>query len=469
MRRISIVNQKGGVGKTTTAINLSAALAVAEKHVLLVDTDAQTNATSGLGIDSRELELSTYEVLNEPGRVREAIRPTAVRFLDIIPASIDLAGLEIELVDTELRASRLREAVAPLDSQYDYIIMDAPPSLGLLTVNALVAAEGVLIPVQCEYYSLEGIGKLLDTLNRVRFSLNPGLEIFGVLLTMYDVRTNLSEQVAEEVRKYFQDKVFDTVIPRNVLRIPIKLIATNPYQPRKISGQEISELAASIKEHGMLQPILVRRKGTSYQLLVGSRRLKAAELAGLAEIPAIIRKAADRQMLALALVENLQREDLNPIEAALAYRKLVDEFGMSQEDVAKVVGKDRSTVANTLRLLGLPRKARKLLEEDRITEGHARALLQISSVSLVDKLCDRIVADGLTVRAVEQIARSAAKVKMPQRRKRKDAIAEAAEELISEKLGIKVRVVRSRKGGKIELRYANEDELNRLLEWFRSR
>ncbi|MBA7595716.1 Sporulation initiation inhibitor protein Soj [subsurface metagenome] len=216
MRRISIVNQKGGVGKTTTAINLSAALAVAEKHVLLVDTDAQTNATSGLGIDSRELELSTYEVLNEPGRVREAIRPTAVRFLDIIPASIDLAGLEIELVDTELRASRLREAVAPLDSQYDYIIMDAPPSLGLLTVNALVAAEGVLIPVQCEYYSLEGIGKLLDTLNRVRFSLNPGLEIFGVLLTMYDVRTNLSEQVAEEVRKYFQDKVFDTVIPRNV-------------------------------------------------------------------------------------------------------------------------------------------------------------------------------------------------------------------------------------------------------------
>jgi len=216
MRRISIVNQKGGVGKTTTAINLSAALAVAEKHVLLVDADAQTNATSGLGIDSRELELSTYEVLNEPGRVREAIRPTAVKFLDIIPASLDLAGLEIELVDTELRASRLREAVALLDSQYDYIIMDAPPSLGLLTVNALVAAEGVLIPVQCEYYSLEGIGKLMDTLNRVRFSLNPWLEIFGVLLTMYDVRTNLSEQVAEEVRKYFQDKVFDTVIPRNV-------------------------------------------------------------------------------------------------------------------------------------------------------------------------------------------------------------------------------------------------------------
>jgi ParB family chromosome partitioning protein len=252
-------------------------------------------------------------------------------------------------------------------------------------------------------------------------------------------------------------------------RIPIRLITPNPYQPRKISGQEVSELAASIAEHGMLQPVVVRRKGTSYQLLVGSRRLKAAQLAGLAEIPAIVRKATDRAMLALALVENLQREDLNPIEAALAYRKLADEFGMSQKDVARVVGKDRSTVANTLRLLGLPRKARKLLEEDRITEGHARALLQISSVSLVDKLCDRIVAEGLTVRAVEQIARSAAKVKMPARRKRKNGIAAAAEELISEKLGIKVRVVRSRKGGKIELRYANEDELNRLLEWFKSK
>lgn len=216
MRRISIVNQKGGVGKTTTAINLSAALAVAEKQVLLVDTDAQTNATSGLGIDSRGLEVSTYEVLSEPGRVREAIRPTEVRFLDIIPASIDLAGLEIELVEDEARASRLREALAPLDSQYDYIIIDAPPSLGLLTLNALVAADGVLIPVQCEYYSLEGIGKLLDTLNRVRFSLNPGLVIFGVLLTMYDVRTNLSDQVAAEVHKYFGEKVFATMIPRNV-------------------------------------------------------------------------------------------------------------------------------------------------------------------------------------------------------------------------------------------------------------
>lgn len=216
MRRIAIVNQKGGVGKTTTAVNLSAALAVAEKRVLLIDTDAQANATSGIGIDPRKVELSTYDAFTDPSVAARAITSTPVKYLDIMPASLDLAGLEVELIESSARASKLREVVVELNSGYDYVIIDAPPSLGLLTLNALVAAEGVIIPVQCEYYSLEGIGKLMGTLDRVRSALNPGLDIFGVLLTMHDSRTNLADQVADEVRKYFGDKVFTTVIPRNV-------------------------------------------------------------------------------------------------------------------------------------------------------------------------------------------------------------------------------------------------------------
>ncbi len=256
-------------------------------------------------------------------------------------------------------------------------------------------------------------------------------------------------------------------------KIPVRLIVANPFQPRKVSGQEVSELAASIAEHGILQPIVVRKHGKGYQLVAGSRRLKAAQVAGLKEVPVVIREATDSQMLVLALVENLQRSDLNPIESALAYKRLGDEFSMSQEEIAKIVGKSRSAVANTMRLLLLPRKARILLEEGKITEGHARALLQISSTTLIEKLCDRIVLEGLTVRAVERLARTSKKITLPKPHRQHDGITAAAEEELSEKLGVRVRVFRGSKtgrgGGRIELSYAGEDEFTRLLEWFRSR
>jgi chromosome partitioning protein len=213
-RVVAVSNQKGGVGKTTTAVNLAASLAVAEQRVLLVDMDPQGNASSGVGVSERSLEQSLYPVLFREKTLREVSRPTELPFLHVVPACRDLAGVEIELVDADDRALRLRECLEPVLGDYDFIFLDCPPSLGVLTVNALVAADVVLVPMQAEYYALEGLSDLVSTIERVRNALNPPLQIDGVLLTMFDPRNNLSNQVAEEVRKHFH--VFETVIPRNV-------------------------------------------------------------------------------------------------------------------------------------------------------------------------------------------------------------------------------------------------------------
>ena len=213
---ISIANQKGGVGKTTTSINISASLAVAERKTLLIDIDPQANSTSGLGIEPAEVKKSIYDVLSAQASLEEVILPTKVPNLDIIPSHINLVGSEIELVNLPFREKILQKAFENLKTVYRYIIIDCPPSLGLLTLNSLTASNSVLIPVQAEYYALEGLGQLLNTINIVRKHLNPRLELEGVLITMYDSRLRLSKQVAEEVRKYFRSKVFNTVIFRNV-------------------------------------------------------------------------------------------------------------------------------------------------------------------------------------------------------------------------------------------------------------
>ncbi len=213
---VAIANQKGGVGKTTTAINLSSCIAVAEKKVLVIDFDPQSNTTSGMGVDRQTLEKSIYDVVVNGVDIASVTIPTELEHLKLVPSMINLVGAEVELVEMYSRESRLRDAISPVRDDYDYIIIDCPPSLSLLTLNALVASDRVLIPIQCEYYALEGLGQLIQTIDLVKGNLNPGLEIEGILLTMHDSRLRLSQQVEQEARKYFNGKVFNTVISRNV-------------------------------------------------------------------------------------------------------------------------------------------------------------------------------------------------------------------------------------------------------------
>ncbi|HHW10855.1 MAG TPA: ParA family protein [Firmicutes bacterium] len=249
-RTIAIVNQKGGVGKSTTAVNLGAYLAEAGRKVLLVDIDPQGNATSGVGLEKGQINHCMYDVLLERLQIGEVIMPTKVKGLAAAPASIALAGAEIELVAAISREYRLRNALKPVLDQYDFILIDSPPSLGLLTVNSLAAADGVLIPIQCEYYALEGLSQLMQTIELIKSHLNTQLVIDGVVMTMYDSRTNLSQQVTEDVRGFFASrvKVFDTVIPRNVKlsEAPSYGLPINLYDDKCRGAQAYHELAKEV-------------------------------------------------------------------------------------------------------------------------------------------------------------------------------------------------------------------------------
>lgn len=248
---IAIANQKGGVGKTTTAVNLSSCLAYKGKKVLVIDIDPQGNTTSGLGVDKKKIEKSIYDVLINDEKIEAALLKTAVENLEICPSNIQLAGAEIELVSVISRETRIKDVLSEIRDNYDFIIIDCPPSLGLLTVNSLTAADTILVPIQCEYYALEGLSQLMNTVKLVQKHLNPSLDVEGVVLTMFDARTNLSIQVVEEVKKYFRNKVYKTVIPRNVrlseapsYGLPIIL-----YDPKSKGAECYLELAEEVIEY----------------------------------------------------------------------------------------------------------------------------------------------------------------------------------------------------------------------------
>ena len=245
-KAIAIFNQKGGVGKTTTNINLAACLALKGKRVLILDIDPQGNTTSGIGLSKKELGNTSYEILVEDKiDPKTAILETGVKNLDIIPASVQLAGAEVELIQLQGREKRLKHALDQIKPEYDYIFIDCPPSLGLLTINSLTAVDSVLIPIQCEFYALEGVSQLMSTIEIVKKNMNPNLEIQGVILSMFDGRTNLSVQVVEEVKKYFKEKVYTTVIPRNVrlAEAPSYGMPIMQYDPKSSGAQAYQEFA----------------------------------------------------------------------------------------------------------------------------------------------------------------------------------------------------------------------------------
>ena len=491
--------------------------------------------------------------------MKDVVHPTELRYLHVVPSGRDLYGAEIELVSAIARERRLAAALADLRDAYELILIDCPPSLGLLTLNALTAADAVIIPLQCEYYALEGLAGLLETIELVRQQLNPDLALEGIVLTMADRRNNLSRQVELEVRVALrraglrdrdpaQRAAQRSAEPRqagaalrralegrdqssaarggdprppplakdrtssprrfrgapakeipmssrpNALgrgigallpgappasaalapaprrgsapgEIPVDRIDPNPEQPRRrFDADALARLSDSIEQHGVLQPVVVRRAGDRYQLLVGERRWRAARAAGLAAIPAVVADVDDRDRLELALIENVQRRDLNPIELAHAFRALL-ESGKTQDEIGRRVSLDRSTIANHLRLLELPRELQDDVEEQRLTAGHAKALLQVANPERRRHLRDRIVREQLSVRAAEAIARPAAARPRPRGAAPAPAstpISSASSTRLRQRFQTRVRIQGDASRGRVEIEYFGGEDLQRI-------
>ncbi len=500
-RVIAIANQKGGVGKTTTAINLAASLAAEEQRTLIVDCDSQGNTTGGLGFPKDPARRTLYHslILNEP--IERVVLSTQVDGLDLIPADKNLVGAGVELVSLEGREYFLRKAIESIKAKYRFVILDCPPALDLVTLNALVASDSVLIPIQCEYLALEGVSELLDTLMRIRRTLNPDLGVEGILLTMYDERTQSFSTIytAEEPRATSSLPRRSLPMTRNALgrglsalirepeppqqasppatppsatawepqQIDIDLIDPSPYQPRtRFREEPLEELARSIRASGIIQPLILRTQGSRYQLIAGERRWRAAQRAGLPRVPAIVREVPEEMALEITLVENIQREDLNPIEQARAFERLMADFHLTQENVAERTGKDRTTVANAVRLLRLEKPLQDLIEDGRLTAGHGRALLAIPAAGLRQSLAQRAARGGLTVRQIERVAARKSGRPAPPPPPAPDANTRAALEELQRHLGTRVTLRPRTKThpGQLILEYYDDAQLVGLYD-----
>ncbi|CAG2157141.1 unnamed protein product [Oppiella nova] len=530
---IAIANQKGGVGKTTTAVNLAASLAVLKKRVLLVDMDSQGNATMGSGIQKNDLLYSVTDVLLGEVPIETAISKAEVGY-KVLGSNRDLAGVELAIAEQDGREFILRNALQQIEKDFDYIIVDCAPSLSLITVNALAAVDAVIIPMQCEYYALEGLADLTQTIDKIQQALNPELEIIGVLRTMYDARNALTRDVSAELEQYFGKKLYDTVIPRNVRlaeapahglpiiyfeksskgaiaylnlaaemlkkrlakgrgldallgsiqkeklqlevqaldhgqlkQMDVTQLKRGAYQPRRFIGeQDLQELAASIKKHGVMQPIVIRpieNDETPYEIIAGERRWRAAQLAGLTEIPAIVRDLTDQVAIALALIENIQRQDLNPVDQALALQRFHEEFGLSHQEIADTVGKARTTVSNLLRLLSLEDEIKDLMQQGLLDMGHARAILTLKAKDQL-QIAKIVIDKSLSVRQTEQLVRD---WNTPKQEKSKDPLAPDVQQLtqkLSERFSASVKLDYNKQGkGKLVISYNSLDELDGIL------
>ena len=555
-KTIAIVNQKGGVGKTTTCVNLAAALKLLGIRVLVCDFDPQANTTSGLGVDKTAASPSIYDVLIDGADCRKAVVPTP--WADVIPSNKALAGATVEMIGMDRREYLLKRALSSFQEDYDYIFVDCPPSLELLTLNALCAADTILVPVQCEYYALEGHpdrqtvpeplhrpgGRGPHHVRRPDQSIHAGggggqaplprqglrlghpperpavrgpqprqagnglrqplpgrrgLSVPGggaagekplpcrPAMTPHPFSPERTDHMASErglskgLGKGLGALLGDAALQSQEggsVSLPIAQVEPGLKQPRKRFDEEsLADLADSIRLHGIIQPLTVRRLASGYyQIIAGERRWRAAKLAGLAEVPAVIIEADDRKVMELGLIENLQREDLNPMEEAQGYKSLMEDYGLTQEETAQRVGKSRPAVANALRLLALPDAVCQLLEEGRLSAGHARAILAAPAGELQKRLARKVVEEGLSVRQTEALAKRLSREQQeldecggekpvdPMKLYR-----DAAAKELSTHWGRKVSITMGPKKGRLEFEFYNDEDLTLLLDQLETR